>query len=192
MNAELKLGGPVYLRILNEEIDQGFVKINGNLIEDFPFSGVYFANIPIQLEVQSKDDYVFKSWGNRQDSTEIIVNIAESDTLNLFLEFEQIESSIKTEETVEVTFEISENYPNPFNAKTNIKIFSNIDTEIEIDFYNVNGQLVTSRREKINSGYNTINWDARNESGYPLPSGIYLYSVSDPKCRIIKKMTVLR
>ncbi len=188
MNAELNVGGQVYLRILNENMNQGVVKINGNQIEDFPFSGIYFANIPIQLEVQPGENFFFKTWGINQFHTEFTVNIKESDTLNLCLEFEEIKTFKKTKGT----FEVIANYPNPFSTITNIKIFSIADTEIEIEIYNLNGQSVTSMREKINSGYNTITWDAKNKSGYRIPSGVYLYAISDSTCQKIKKVTLLR
>jgi len=112
----------------------------------------------------------------------------ESDTLNLNLKFEEINIFNKTKGS----FEIIANYPNPFNSKTKIKIFSIAETEIEIKIYNIMGQPVKSIKNKVVPGYNTISWDANDEAGYSVPSGIYFYAISDSKCRKIKKMTLLR
>ena len=188
MNAELKAGGQVYLGILNKEVSQGIVKINGNQIEEFPFNGIYFANIPIHLEVQPRDGYVFKTWDHNEFSTEFEANIQESDTLNLYLDFEEI----KTFEKTKGSFEIISNFPNPFNTSTNIKIFSITDSHLKIDFYNINGQSVASLETKTNVGYSTITWDAKNRAGNHLPSGVYFYAIDDTKSLKKGKVTVLR
>ena len=188
MNAELNLGGQVYLRILNDEINQGIVKINGNQIENFPFSGIYFADVPIQLQVQQNEGYVFKSWGNGEFSAEFTANIEESDTLNLYLKFENVASFRKAKGD----FEITASFPNPFNTTTNMKIFSVTDTKIEIEIYNIKGQSVTSMSKRLSPGHNTITWDAKDEAGYRMPSGVYFFLISDTKCRIKRKVTLLR
>ena len=89
-------------------------------------------------------------------------------------------------------FEIYPNYPNPFNSKTNIKIFSLEDTEIKINIYNIKGQSIFTMNKSIKSGYNTITWDAENRVGYNVPSGIYVYTISDSKFRKTQKMMLLR
>ena len=182
------MGKNVYINILNKHVTQGNVKINGNPIKHFPFHGTYFANIPIQLTIEPHDDYIFKSWGNGQENTEITVNLNELDTLSFFLQFEKIENFKK--ETG--TFRVLANYPNPFSSKTNIKLFSIADTDIKIEIFNVKGQLVLSMNEKIQSGYNIITWDAENDLAYSMPSGLYFYVISDSECTVVKKMTLLR
>ncbi len=188
MDVELNVGKNVFLNILNEHVTEGNVKINGNPIKDFPFHGTYFANIPIQLTVEPNNDFIFKSWGNGQENTEITVNLNELDTLNFFLQFEKIEKFKKDIGT----FRVLANYPNPFSSKTNIKLFSIADTDIKFEIYNVKGQLVSSMNEKIQSGYNILTWDAKNDFAFSMPSGLYFYVISDTEHKVVKKMTLLR
>ena len=92
INKELGFGTEVYLNILNDNISQGIVKINNNEIKIFPFHGIYFSNLPIQLQVLPNEGYIFKSWGNYQLPNELTVKTIISDTLIIDLEFEKIET----------------------------------------------------------------------------------------------------
>jgi len=185
---ELDFGTEVYINILNDNISQGIVKINDNEIKSFPFHGIYFSKLPIQLQVLPNEGYIFKSWGNNRLQNELTINTYISDTLNLYLEFEKIE----TFKTKKGNFEIYPNYPNPFNSKTNLKLFSLEDTEIKIDIYNIKGQSILTMKKIVKSGYNTIAWDAKNKAGYNVPSGIYVYTISDSKSYRTKKMLLIR
>jgi len=82
-----------------------------------------------------------------------------------------------------VTHALQQNYPNPFSARG---IFDNPETSIgyqlpasghvELVIYNGLGQKVrTLIKAKQAPGRYQIKWDGKNESGLPLPSGVYLY-----------------
>ena len=73
------------------------------------------------------------------------------------------------------------NYPNPFNLTTNFYVkvpdkFKNKTGSINI--YNVTGQLIRKLGYKNQT---TISWDAKDESGMIMPSGIYYYRLSVDK-----------
>jgi len=73
------------------------------------------------------------------------------------------------------------NYPNPFNLSTNIYIklpdkFKNKTGSINI--YNVAGQLIRSIEYKNQP---TVSWDAKDDNGKIMPSGIYYYRLSIDK-----------
>jgi hypothetical protein len=91
-----------------------------------------------------------------------------------------------------------QNYPNPFSTSTKISFnlpSSSWRTESAgIKIYNIKGQLV--KQFKIqNSKFkiNNVVWNGKDNSGKPVPSGVYLYQVRlDDNVSFTKKMILLR
>lgn len=78
------------------------------------------------------------------------------------------------EDELPLTFELQEAYPNPFNPSTTIGFTIPEDQNVELRIYNTIGQLVkTLVNEDLEKGIHQYKWDAKNESGTTLPSGIY-------------------
>ena len=73
---------------------------------------------------------------------------------------------------------VLENYPNPFNPVTQIRFSIPENNFVTLKVYNAVGQLVrTLVNENLDKGYHSIEWNATDESGNKLSSGIYLYRV---------------
>lgn len=73
-------------------------------------------------------------------------------------------------------FRLHQNYPNPFNPVTSILISIPRQTSARIEVYNMIGQLVTVLIDKeLNAGTHRLTWDARDETGRPVASGMYVY-----------------
>jgi hypothetical protein len=75
------------------------------------------------------------------------------------------------------------NYPNPFTEGTSF-VFSHNQAEGKLDvslsIFNLNGQIVkTFETSIIPAGYRSepIYWDGRDDSGYPLSKGMYIYRI---------------
>lgn len=105
---------------------------------------------------------------------------------------------MNTDESVEIIKPINISfYPNPligasshrgnFNIKLNEKGVS------ELSIFNIKGQkvrtLMQGYREK---GESTIYWDAKDEQGNSLPSGVYIYKLSCNGNEISDKFTVIK
>ena len=85
-------------------------------------------------------------------------------------------------------FIISSNYPNPFNAKTNIIVSVSSPTHGKLEIYNLLGQKIETLIDSyLNAGHHTITWDASDFS-----SGIYFYQLITDKKVITKRMTLLK
>ena len=70
------------------------------------------------------------------------------------------------------------NYPNPFNATTQIGYWLPEEGDVTLAIYNMAGQLVrVLERDFQMRGYHQMEWDGRNESGWDVSTGIYLYRV---------------
>lgn len=75
-------------------------------------------------------------------------------------------------------FFLSQNTPNPFNAKTVIEYGLPEDAEVEIQITNLLGQKVSTLvSEYQTAGFKRVIWDGRDNSGRDLPSGVYFYNI---------------
>ncbi len=91
------------------------------------------------------------------------------------------------------SYGLDQNFPNPFNPVTTIRYYLPQAEEVTINIYNLNGQLIRNLiSERKNAGYHEIVWDARDNKGLILPSGVYLYGIQAGAFTEVKKLTLLR
>ena len=97
-------------------------------------------------------------------------------------------------QTLPESFELANNYPNPFNPTTTIQYALPQAADVELTVYNVFGQVVrTLVAEYQSAGRYAVEWDATNDSGYRLSSGMYLYRLqAGGEFLEVKKMLLLR
>jgi hypothetical protein len=91
-------------------------------------------------------------------------------------------------------FALANNYPNPFNPATTIKYALPEASNVTLEIYNVVGQVVrTLVADHQNAGRYVVQWDATNESGNSLSSGIYFYRLqAGGEFLEVKKMLLLK
>ncbi len=99
-----------------------------------------------------------------------------------------IEGSFFGYEAIAADIEISDAYPNPFNAITTISYQLPVAAKVRLDIYNLMGQTVATLINRFNeAGYHTVNWDA---SGYS--SGVYFYKLEVGDKVFTRRMTLLK
>ncbi|KAA3659859.1 MAG: T9SS C-terminal target domain-containing protein [Calditrichaeota bacterium] len=77
---------------------------------------------------------------------------------------------------IEKVFKLNQNYPNPFNPSTTISFDLGAESYIQLTIFNIVGQKVkTLFAGELNNGSHNFTWNARNEFGQPLASGVYYY-----------------
>lgn len=85
------------------------------------------------------------------------------------------------------------NYPNPFNPDTNIYFTLTDRADVNVQIYNIKGQLVKEYGKKIyNAGFNTIQWDGKDNANNTVSSGLYFVKVDSGKNSQIHKMLLLK
>ncbi|KPL05542.1 MAG: hypothetical protein AMJ73_00345 [candidate division Zixibacteria bacterium SM1_73] len=75
-------------------------------------------------------------------------------------------------------FALSQNYPNPFNQTTKIEFTLAKSGFVRLNIYDLLGRKVrTLVSEHLSSGYKSVLWDGKNDSGKDVASGIYFYQI---------------
>ncbi len=80
---------------------------------------------------------------------------------------------------------VAQNFPNPFDNNTTVKVSLKSAEDIQLSVYNTMGQMVAYKAVKGSAGVNNMTVDASN-----LISGIYFYTIRVNGNVITKKMTV--
>jgi hypothetical protein len=90
-------------------------------------------------------------------------------------------------------FELSNNYPNPFNPSTIIQYSVPTNGLVSLFVYNILGQRVrTLANSPMAAGQYSVTWDGRNDAGSMLSSGVYFYRLQAGSMAIVKKMLLLK
>lgn len=72
-------------------------------------------------------------------------------------------------------FFLCQNYPNPFNSETVIRYYIGTPSHIRLSLFNLLGQEVrVLLDEALFSGWHSVRWDGSDDSGFKLPSGLYI------------------
>ena len=91
------------------------------------------------------------------------------------------------------SYTLSQNYPNPFNPVTQISFDAGISGEVSIIVYDILGNKVkTIMSGFVTPGNYVASWDATDESGNNVSSGVYIYSLVSPEQTISKRMLLVK
>ena len=90
-------------------------------------------------------------------------------------------------------FMIHGNYPNPFNPNTVIEFSLDIKSEVNIQVFNIKGELVRDiSMGDTPSGIHSAIWNAKDNFGRVVPSGMYIYSITSNQRTISDKMLFMK
>jgi hypothetical protein len=85
-------------------------------------------------------------------------------------------------------YELTQNYPNPFNPTTKIEFVLPVDEKVTLKVYDMLGREVnTLLDEVLAAGHHDVEFNASS-----LASGTYIYVLSTPNYRKIKKMMLIK
>jgi len=90
-------------------------------------------------------------------------------------------------------FQLAQNYPNPFNPTTTISYTLPARQNVSLVIYNLKGELVKTLADGVMSeGAHAVQWDATNEFGQKVTSGIYLYLLRSNGQQIARQMVLVK
>ncbi len=96
-------------------------------------------------------------------------------------------------EQIPKSFKLYQNYPNPFNQETTIHFDLPRQDHVKIEVYNIMGQRIRTLVDEIKyTGSYKIVWDAKNDSGKMVSSGVYFVKFQSKKIIELKKVLFLQ
>jgi hypothetical protein len=90
-------------------------------------------------------------------------------------------------------FELAQNFPNPFNPTTDIQFSVPMASEVRINIYNIQGQLVrTLAQGNYSVGTHRVTWDGKSDAGVDVGTGLYIYRMEGYHFTQAKKMLLMK
>ena len=84
-------------------------------------------------------------------------------------------------------------FPNPFNPVTTLRYNLPEDGMVNITIYDTMGRIVrTLENSKQAAGFKSIQWNATNDVGQTVSTGLYIYTIHSRGFRQTKKMILLK
>jgi len=126
-----------------------------------------------------------------RDGTKISFSIQEIKKIT-FSDITSVGDSKHLQNVIE-TLMLFQNYPNPFNLTTTIEYCIPKAGRVDINIFNIKGQIVRQLSEgyQIAGNYKII-WDGNNKQGNTLASGVYIYQVKFEKSICCKRMIYIK
>jgi hypothetical protein len=92
-----------------------------------------------------------------------------------------------------LSFTLGQNQPNPFREATRIEFTLAAPSEVQLRVYDLQGRLVKQVASgAYASGRHNLVWDAKDEHGRHVASGVYLYVLETPTLKTARKLLLMR
>jgi len=96
-------------------------------------------------------------------------------------------------ETIPVYFNTVQNFPNPFNPITTLEYDLLEDSFVDITIYDMLGNIVNNLvNRNQRRGYKSVQWNATNNQGQAVSTGLYFYTIQAGDFIQTKKMLLLK
>ena len=103
-----------------------------------------------------------------------------------------LSSNIAKNKIIQKPF-LSFNKPNPFNPITLISYDLPFSQKVNLTIYDLRGNvIITLIDKKQERGIKNVQWNAKNQEGQRVPTGIYFYKISTNNFESSKKMILLK
>jgi FlgD Ig-like domain/Right handed beta helix region len=100
---------------------------------------------------------------------------------------------VTSEQAPVTSYELLQNYPNPFNPSTTISFALPEAGEVTLAIYNIYGQLVRQLvAGQMNAGRHSVIWNATNNRGQQVASGVYLYVIKAGEFTAQRKLVLMK
>lgn len=161
---QFNLNNQVEISITTNPSNIGKVKLNTLELNNFPWSGIYFDEIPVSIKAEGSNGFEFKNF-QLSDGTTV-----SSDSISkLFVQNESI--IINFVNNNETYTSIS---PNPCTNFINLEIFNKEQSHITVKIFDIFGKTVYLKTfDNYSAGFHEINFD-----DIEFDSGIYLLEIS--------------
>jgi hypothetical protein len=103
------------------------------------------------------------------------------------------ESEVASDQSPVTGYQLEQNYPNPFNPSTTISFALPQASEVSLSIFNLSGQLVKKLvAGEMNAGRHSLVWDATDDRGVRVASGVYLYVIKAGAFTAQRKLVLMK
>jgi hypothetical protein len=164
-----------YTNSYTEEADDGHVR---EYVIDFQAASDQ-ETLTVEWTVTANHDTEYGGWGN--------VTLRAAAVTTGFLDLDDSQSMIPQD------YQLDQNYPNPFNPNTTINFTLPKNEDVRLTVFDLAGRTVkTLINGTLGQGTHTVTWNARNDLGQIVPSGVYIYKLEAAEFIGARKMIVLK
>ncbi|NOZ60390.1 MAG: T9SS type A sorting domain-containing protein [Calditrichaeota bacterium] len=158
-----------------------------------PFKSSYESGEVVILSPLPLSGYVFDHWSGDVTGIQNPEFLIIDGNKNVTAHFKNITGVERIDKEIPDEFSLSQNYPNPFNPTTTINFQLANSGRVNLQIYNIKGQQIKKLVDSYQSaGYYQVLWDATDQNGMKVPSGIYFYQIHTDEFTQIRKMTLLK
>jgi hypothetical protein len=102
-------------------------------------------------------------------------------------------TSVWTMEKPAGRYALGQNYPNPFNPETVVSYTLARQERVSLVIYNASGRKIRTLSDQVQAaGRHEIVWDSRDDTGWKVPSGLYICSLQAGSFTWSVKMMLLK
>jgi len=142
----------------------------------------------IKVHVSERDGELYYNFNNGKDDNSAESNAQPPEGLE-YIDPAKADAEVQLPDN----FELKQNHPNPFNPDTRIDFTLPETQNVKLEVYNVNGQKIRTLIDAVlTAGEHSIEWNATDDSGERIASGVYLYRLTAGIYTTSKKMTLLK
>jgi hypothetical protein len=159
------------------------------------FEGV--ESVPDKHEIWLIDEVVPVAQNLRQNKNYVVAASSPENPKRLKLvvgKHDFVEEKIADTQVIPTTYELNQNFPNPFNPATTIRYGLPQAERVTLKIFNLLGEEVAliMNDELQTAGYHVAIWDGRNKLGEVVGSGVYIYRFRAGSFTAIKKMALVK
>lgn len=168
---------------LSRNFNQAIENINQSVNDSTSVLDSLFAEIDLNsLKVLYPDSGLAKVSMNKSSRADLLDNVLNRKTV------------VKTKNIVPLTFALFQNFPNPFNPKTNIKFQIPKSTNVTLEIFNILGQKIRTLidNEFQDANVYEIQWNGKDNNDTQVGSGLYFFKLKTNEYSKTKKMILLR
>ncbi len=154
-------------------------------------------SVPAEFEIWLVDEVVPIAQNLRQNKSYVVAAASLEHPKRLKLvagKHDFVEEKIADTQSIPMTYELNQNFPNPFNPATTIRYGLPQAERVTLKIYNLLGEeVVTLMNDELqDTGYHVAIWDGRNKLGEVVGSGVYIYRFRAASFTSIKKMALVK
>ena len=190
----VEFNNEIYRAYLN-----GMVKISSDCNYD---DSEVFGNLDGNVySIDINDGKVYMAYTDYMAPDTVVVLDNEANVLNTFqvgaipgaFAFISGLTSVDDTPVLAETFQLNQNYPNPFNPSTNISYSLPRNSDVKLSIYNMLGEhIVDLVNNNQAAGLQNITWNAMDNNGNQVPTGVYFYQLKAGDVSITKKMVFMK